>query len=176
MDLLYRRSEQEDIWRIQRLVLECFGDRSNNDVLRNAESGRYLLALDGNKVVAMTGISAPEHFGVNYVGHEVDWTCIDKEYRSRGIITKMIAKELNRVGVYEDVYCSCWAWGPDAQINLHAAMKVNGFKLIIPNRITYDSDHYRFCQKYCVHYHEGCKCREDLYLRQGCNSKWNINK
>lgn len=161
--ITYRRNTQEDTLQIQKLFSNCFGDRSDNKWGYEISVGRYLCAFDGDRLVGFTGILSKS----NYNGYEVDWSCVDIEYRGQGIMTELLSQELIRIGYDKDVYCSCWAVGVGSDINLRNAMDTLGFKLVVPKRITYDSRVQRFCKTGCVNYHYDCKCREDLYLRRG---------
>lgn len=161
--ITYRRSTGNDLQGIQNIFGSSFGTRNVYDpnYLRDTENGRYLLALDDDIVIGMTGIIDS---GM-YNGYELDWTCLDKNYRGQGIMTTMIQLELSRVGSV-DVYCACWAGINDAVVHMHHAMDTLGFKLVIPSKVIYNSEHTSWCKKECIKYKEGCICREDLYLRK----------
>lgn len=153
----YRYSTKDDYCLIKELIELRFGNRDKNDVY-NELDGRYLLAFDGDILVAMTGL---RDVGF-YKGPEIDWTCIRYEYEGRGLITDMISRVID--GVEQDVYCSCWRIGDSDDINLKHAMKNLGFQLAIPCYKKSNSK-YMKCKNICVNASDSCCCYEDLYIK-----------
>lgn len=161
-ELHYIRSNDSLKWKIERLIYNHFGERSQFGLLEGVEHGRYLCALDeNNKVIGITGISKSKR----YKGCEVDYTCLDKEYRGNGIITAMIAAEIHRTRLdyfKTVILCSCWAI-EDNKIHLSHAMNELGFARtgVITD---YYSKYDTFCEECCIQYHKDCKCHETLYV------------
>ena len=158
MEIKYRKSKDGDSKIIKELVGKRFGNRDAYNVTANLD-GRYLLAFDGDKLIAMTGIM----YNGFYNGPEIDRTCIDKEYEGNGIITLMLSQLLK--DIKSDVYCSCWRLGYNNKVNLDYQMKTLGFEPAIYERVRFNSK-YHDCSSICVNYKEGCFCCEDLYIRK----------
>lgn len=162
MDLVYGRSKEIDREKIYDLFKICFGTRKqwdDNGYLEGIEDGRYLCAFEGDRLVAVTGIDKKSV----YNGLQVTYSCVHPKYRHQGILTKMLAMEITRVGRSKDIYCSCWS--TDSLISLHNAMASNGFKLVIKSVGRFSAEHLAFCEKECVNYSgKWCRCREDLYV------------
>lgn len=157
-----RFSKEEDKNKIEELLDECFGTRTEN-LLSNLK-GRYLLAFDDDKLIAMTGFFWCD----NYRGYEIDWTCTKPEYRGRGIMHELFSRICALTD--EDIYCSCWRLGTKDEVNLHSLMNDFGFKEVVRNRVTWCSGYNCFngvdCKGHKKHC-ERCECYEDLYLRKG---------
>ena len=160
MDITYRYSKEDDYNEIRNLIGLRFGNRDNNNVYDNLD-GRYLLAFDGNLLIGMTGLIDEG----NYKGPELDWTCLRKEYEGNGIITTMISKVIE--GVDKDIYCSCWRWSGNNNVNLQYSMDKLGFKQAIVEHKKFHVKHNN-CSAICVNSHENCNCFEDLYIKE-CN-------
>lgn len=161
---IIRQSGPNDVWQIQRLVYNCFGDR-NDKILANIENGRYWVADKDGLVIAMTAIN---NSGV-YNGYEVDWTCTDPKYRQNGIMHALFKRALMDVPHTEDVYCSCWAVGDEtAQIHLWSLMRDFDFTEVVHGRARYAAKFYNdLCSDRCIMKRgESCTCREDLYIRK----------
>ena len=159
-EVTYRRSTVADKEAITQLILKCFGNREGWE--EGVSEGRFLCAFDESRLVGITGI----HISDAYRGYLVDMTCVDKEYRCRGIATVLIMKEIQRVGVEADIYCDCWAIGKGNNIHLRHAMELLGFELVIQNHSRTVAAYETFCAKHCVMCHSSCMCRDDLYIRR----------
>jgi predicted GNAT family N-acyltransferase len=158
--MIYRRSTQQDYIAIDKLLKSCFGDRAKYGALDNLEN-RYLLAFDGDKLIAMTGLcnNSPVFFGA-----EIDWTCMLPEYRGKGIVVNMI-KEIIK-DCTTDIYCSCLRLHNNSKINLHHSMQALGFECVGKSYKTFDSRYHKACDD-CIYKLDGpCACYEDLYLRK----------
>ena len=157
-----RLSTETDRYKIEELIRLCFGERQHSGAYENL-SGRYLLALQDEQIVAMTGLSYSE----TYNGYEIDWTCTHPEYRNKGIMHDLFKRICSLTD--EDIYCSCWRIGNSQQINLSTLMQNFVFKEIIKNKASFDSRYNcRSARTYCV-YAKGkseCRCYEDLWLRK----------
>ena len=160
MDITYRYSTVGDADAINGLIERHFGLRKECGALE-ALDGRYLLAFDGDRLVALTGISGDTQFD----GLEVDWTCCDEAYRHHGLITDMLRRCLK--GADRDVYCSCWHEQGHEHVNLHHAMSELGFELLLKQCRAYKAPYYKACIA-CARYHDGiaCECTEDLYVKR----------
>lgn len=165
MEIVFRRSKLEDKEQIRGLLARHFGKREF--ALENIENGKFLLALDNNKIIGMTGISNNKD---EYDGYEIYHTALDIEYRGQGIISKMLIMEIERVGRNQNIYCNCWHRLND-DIYLKHAMEQLGFKLTIKNRIKYNAEHQLFCRKNCIYCDDKrtCYCYEDLYMLPAIN-------
>lgn len=157
MSITYRKSTFDDREKIDKLLKSCFGDRSKYGALDDID-GRYLLAFDGDELIAMTGLSTASAFN----GYEIDWTCVSPTYRHNGFITNMIKDCID--GIQKPIYCSCLRLPNKEKINLNHAMNVLGFQLIIKNYKTYDSKHMKACNDCIYRKDKQCVCHEDLYI------------
>lgn len=161
MNIKYRRNTENDAAAIRALIDECFG--YTKKTCPRIPVDAYLLAFDGEELVAITGILTDNN--TDYIGGEIGWTCCKKSHRGHGIITYMINLELNRVGPEMTVYCECWATGKVAHVK--SAMAANGFRIDMETRRR-RSDLYKSCET-CVYKSEGglCSCSVLLYRRMG---------
>ncbi|MBQ6696706.1 MAG: GNAT family N-acetyltransferase [Lachnospiraceae bacterium] len=159
--LSFRYTVAEDLLQIRHLVEQRFGNRDDYGVYDKLE-GRYLVAVtEDAEIVAMTGLIDSKA----YLGLEVDWTCLKKEYEGRGLVTAMLGHLLQKTK--QDVYCSCWRW-KGKSIHLKGAMKRLGFVPVMEPRVIYHSE-YTNCKQICVAYEPDggcCTCCEDLYVRR----------
>lgn len=158
LGITFRYSKESDKDGIESLVTQCFGKRKRayDDLER-----RYYVAVNSlGEVIAMTGIIDE---GL-YNAPEIDWTCVRKDYRNKGLIVKMIGDILKECK--SNIYCSCWRF-PGKSINLRHAMMTLGFKPVLLERARWDSRYNCDCGNHCVgpKNEEGyCICYEDLYL------------
>lgn len=161
-DFKFRMSLETDEEIIRELVSAVFGDREKNGTFKDL-NGRYLLAFDGDELVAMTGINSE----TTYAGSEVDWTCTRPDKRGLGLMTVMFGYLLKKVK--EDVYCSCWRF-VDSPINLRSQMCTFGFEPVLVPRVQCDSRYSKTCvPEKCKAYREikgSCHCYEDLYVKR----------
>ena len=88
--LYIRFSQKSDRKAIADLTMKCFGDGDHSEILRHLK-GRYLLAIDGPRLVAMTGLL----WNDGYKAYEVDWSCTDPEYRRKGIMHKLFERMIS---------------------------------------------------------------------------------
>ena len=159
MEILYRKSKQDDYNSIKNLLETCFGDRRQCGALDNLEN-RYLLAFDDNKLVAMTGLILES---IEFNGSEIDWTCIYPEYRGNGIITNMLENLLETTD--RNVFCSCLKLYGNEKVNLYYAMNRLGFNCTLKNYKRFDSDITKACDV-CNHKKlPHCVCCEDVFVR-----------
>ena len=158
MTITYRYSTEEDYNIIRELIGLRFGNRDDKGVYDNLD-GRYLLAFDNELLVGMTGLIDEG----NYTGPEIDWTCLRKEYEGNGIITTLISKVID--GVDKDIYCSCWRYGQNNNVNLHYSMTTLGFRPAIIGHKRFNVK-YNKCKNICVKSCDGCYCFEDLYVKE----------
>ena len=161
-DLTFRMTTEDDADAILSLLNAKFGERRHYGVLHNLD-GRYYVAVNATgEIIAMTGLNFK---GSGYNGPEIDWTCVDDRYTNRGLMSKMISDIISDFN--GNIYCSCWR-NTYGEINLHHAMKVNGFIPIQVPRVVYRTD-CNNCKDICVRYDtkDGsyCSCCEDLYIR-----------
>lgn len=154
--LKYRYSTVEDWGIIFDLLKLCFGF-IHPDWNGNLD-GRYFMAFDDDKLVAVTGVNST---GI-YKGLEVDWTCVLPEYRGHNIMTIMLKHLLD--SATEDVYCSCWRV-LNNPINLHKAMYQCGFEQVQEGRHVYSKQWYYACDDCIYHNVVNCRCCEDLYVK-----------
>ena len=159
-----RYSRKEDKQAIEDLVTICFGSRPANKITDNLE-GRYLLALAGNQLIAMTGLWV---YTVYPNGVEIDWTCTHPKYREQGIMSELFKRLVNSTD--ENIYCSCWRIDDqeDGKIKLRYIMSKYGFELVMPSVAHY---HSKYLCHTCPWKHENCQCYEDLYLRKETKHK-----
>lgn len=158
----YKRSEEIDTWKIERLIYNHFGERKQFNVLDDIDL-RYLCAFDEERLIGITGI----HKSYKYKGYEIEYTCLEEAYRGFGIITAMINSEIQRTRIGDpsaNIFCSCWAV-KDSKIHLNNAMKMLNFERL--QLVTeFNSEYERFCEKYCIRYSEGCTCKEVVYIQR----------
>jgi predicted GNAT family N-acyltransferase len=156
----YRSSVTDDKEDITALLSTCFGDREKYGAVDDLE-GRYLLACDEDKIVAMTGLiqDSPD-----YNGNEIDWTCVLPEYRGLGLITTMM-RDLLKLQT-ADVYCSCLRIGDNERINMYYAMQEFGFQCVVKEHKKFNILYDKVCLD-CIHKNnKTCFCAEDLYVKQ----------
>lgn len=152
--MFIRYSTEADASSIKELLESNFGF-FKEEMIANL-SKRYLLALDNNKPVAITGL----YYSNVYKALEVDWTSCAKQYRHKGLITELMKRLVQSTD--EDVYCSCWRIA-DREINLYSSMKALGFEELIRFKSSYLRN-VNCLSNTCIHSTENCKCYEDLYL------------
>ena len=109
---------------LNNLIYSCFGNLQKYGVLDDLED-RYLLAFDGDKVVAMTGLKRKSGFN----GCEIELTCVHPEYRKNGIAVRMIAEVIRDVKT--DIYILCLRLHNNSNITLKYAMNLLGFKCVM---------------------------------------------
>lgn len=159
-----RLSTEADKSSISTLMSYCFGDREQYGALDDLNS-RYILAFDEDILVAMTGII----FNTDYNAFEIDWTCTHPQYQRRGIMHELFKRVCNLTD--EVIYCSCWRYENEPQVNLHSLMRDFGFKEVVRNKISCDSRYNcpasrsGLCAAFNVDA-EYCRCYEDLYVRE----------
>lgn len=156
MYIRYSRLSDEDDIRF--LMNKCFGPREAHGVYSNL-NGRYLLAFEGGKLAAMSGLNANTTYGD---GVEIDWTCTDPSFRGCGVMRVLLERLISTTD--EDVYCSCWRIGTNAKVNMSKHMETFNFVKIMDS-----VKHYAngiVCPQ-CPYEHHNCECFEDLYLRRG---------
>jgi GNAT superfamily N-acetyltransferase len=165
MDIVYRKSTQQDFIAIDRLLKTCFGDRFKYGALDNLDD-RYLLAFHNNRLIGITGLTVNSPL---FNGAEIDWTCLLPEYRGYGIIVNMISQVIE--GCSQDIYCSCLRLHNSDKINLHHSMEALGFQCIVKNHKTFNSKYHPACND-CIYKSDvKCVCYEDLYLRKALNDQ-----
>lgn len=159
MDVHYRRSTPDDEDIIREIVHERFGAR---DIVEpySVLQDRYLMAFDGDKLIAITGM-----YKWSDKKYEVDWTCVKHGYEGNGLITTMIRKCMEDIPDGARIICSCWRLSENGTINLHHAMNELGFKLVERNYKVWDKVNNEWCDRCAVKQGEDCKCWEDLYDR-----------
>ncbi|MGN0240293.1 MAG: GNAT family N-acetyltransferase, partial [Candidatus Weimeria sp.] len=119
----FRFSRESDKEAVRDCLYESFGTRVEEEGGISWLNGRYLMALDMGKVIAVTGILPEEKSA--YLGCEVTFTCVRRAYRRQGLLTSMLLyllKELYESGYQGEVYCSCWHLAFADKINLHHVM------------------------------------------------------
>lgn len=171
--MFIRLSTYADKSKICELTMLCFGDGDHCNILKNL-NGRYLLAFDDeNNLLAMTGLI----WNKEYESYEIDWTCTHPEYQKKGIMHELFKRICSLTD--EDIYCSCWRLSGKEKVNLYSLMECFGFKEIIRNRVTWDSQYNCTAGKktYCAAQKSqlvrgtciklACRCYEDLYYRKG---------
>ena len=157
MEIRYRRNTASDAEAITALLNECFGYTAMTGARARVDS--YLLAFDGDQLIALTGILDY----TDYNGYEVGWTCCKEGYRGLGIATTLLSMELMRIGNTEDVYCE--AWSTNNIPHLKHALVNNGF--VVQQEIgRRQQDRYKSC-KMCAYRDESgsCRCSTILYKR-----------
>lgn len=157
----YRYSKETDLDDISELLKICFGDRDNCGALDNLNH-RYLLALDGTKLIAMTGLCEKDKS--NYNGKEIDWTCCHPDYRNKHITTKLF--EIILKDIKDNVYCSCWRLSNLDRVNLQGIMDRYNFKCVIKAHKVYKYPYTKACDICIINNGKNCICYEDLYLMQ----------
>lgn len=176
--MFIRLSRKEDELEIEKLLVACFGTLCLEEALQNIE-GRYLLAFDDKKLIAMTGLN----WSHEYNGIEIDWTCTHPDKQNQGVMTWLFERICSLTD--EKIYCSCWRESEIDKVNLNSLMEKFGFKEVLPNRATWDTRYNCRASRgyYCARYKEClcvqseddkrmdsheryCKCFEDLYLRK----------
>ena len=159
MGVRYRLSTQDDSEDIRTLVKMCFCERDYIQYLKQASDldGRFLLAFDGCQLVAMSGLI----YSREYKAFEINYSCVILSHRGRGIMTKMV--ELLCSLTDDKIYCSSWRTGD--KIHMHRALKSNGFKEVMRDRVKYDKDHNCHYRSIIAFGHS-CKCSEDLWIRE----------
>lgn len=156
---MIRLSRNSDLKEITELLKTSFG--KVEQAYLNIEN-RYLLYIEDNKIVAMTGLTS----ATNYKGLEIDWTCTHPDYRNKGYMHKLFERLIQLTD--EDIYCSCWRLSNKEKANLHNLMVDFNFKCINKSEKEWNNDICR-AEIYglnCIYYKENknCHCYEDLYL------------
>lgn len=160
MDLWFKRNNKDDKQEIRNLMRVCFGYTAiTNPVIYD---GKYLLAYDNDKLVAMTGVLVDE---TDYDGAEVDYTCCLPEYRGLGITEQLLKLELSTIDETLDVYCE--AWTVKDKVHLSECLENSGFKPIHTAGVRW-YDCFKSC-KACVYRDntQACKCGYTLYKKEG---------
>ena len=170
INIAYRFSRKSDLRIILTLLEKCFGDRSDCNI--DPSNGGFLLAFDGRRLVAMTGLS---NVSADSNQCDIDWTCCDPEYRGNGIISHMLDELLK--DEKRDIYCSCLVEPTKEIPNLHGILSKRGFHCVEKGHIVFcasDKMHFPFLVDPCkiCNFRTGdnCTCREDLYFRKGTNT------
>ena len=162
--ITFRMSKWEDYAILNNLLLSCFGNMQKYGALDDLEN-RYLLAFDGDKVVAMTGLKRKSGFN----GCEIELTCVHPEYRKNGIAVRMIAEVIRDVKT--DIYILCYRVSDKTDIGLKYAMNLLGFKWLTKGYKRYESICSDRCNE-CIYRREDCTCGEDLYVRKQTYDKF----
>ena len=144
---------------LNNLIYSCFGNLQKYGVLEDLE-GRYLLAFEGDKVVAMTGLKRKSGFN----GCEIALTCVLPEYRKNGIAVRMIAEVIKDVKT--DIHILCYRLPDNTDITLKYAMNLLGFKCVMKGYKRYESICSDRCKECIYRKGEYCYCGEDLYVRK----------
>ena len=159
---MIRYSNENDIEEVKNLLYKCFGsmvEENQDNAYKNIERGRYLLYIEDNKIVALSGLC----FGTDseFNGIQITWTCTDPEYRHRGYMQELFKRIVSSTD--EAIYCSCWYIG-DNDINLKILMKLFNFKEVMPY-LNRNIDHYCPHSLDCPYKKEHCYCGTKLYRR-----------
>lgn len=157
---MIRYSTEKDIDGIKKVIEKCFGDRVSSECYENL-TGRYLLYIIDNEVVALTGLL----YSKKYKAFEMDWTGTLPEHRHKGYMQELFKRLLQSTD--EDIYCSCWRL-PHRDINLHTLMELFDFECVMSPRVAWAVEYN--CSKdiiTCVNCTgDNCRCYEDLYIRR----------
>lgn len=160
--MIFRKSVKKDYEQLENLFEISFGKIAEFGGALNEIEGRYIVAIDNERIVSCTGILPIEKS--DYNGYEVTWTCTLPEYRHKGLIVKMLNEEINKLPNNNiNLYCDCWHLNNKDKANLHNALSQIGFKLCIESRIKRAYPHSFEC-KGCLFSKENCKCSGDLYI------------
>lgn len=166
-----RFSRESDRSEIALLTALVFGNIDADDVLKNLDN-RYLLAFDGDKLIAMSGLIWNSRYG----GNEIDWSCTHPKYRRQGIMSELIRRICLLTD--EDIYCSCLRLCGHRKPNLHSVMKQCGFNLVKKNNKEWfsgrncNSGNGKYCSFQKSHMEDKklvrdrCRCHQDLYVRK----------
>lgn len=161
---MIRYSKETDKEKIRDLMILCFGnDREHCNVYTNL-SGRFLIYEKDNKIIAMTGFK----YNSNYPGLEIDWTCTHPDYRNKGYMHELFKRLIATTD--EDIYCSCWRFVGNKNVNLQSVMNSFDFKCVLPICEHHCGQYNCKSFKGCINNHSKtnkCECYEDLYLRKG---------
>lgn len=153
----YRYSTIKDKQQIEELLAIGFGDDDNKTWVNNLDN-RYLLAVDDNKVIGLTGIIDEN----KYRRKEIDWTVVHPDYRRMEIMKNLFSILLKNIK--EDIYCACWHKLND-KIHLHNIMDTFGFELVLLAQKRWNAYHSE-CTLCPLKPGDFCECQQDLYLRK----------
>lgn len=158
-DYLVRPIESKDIAQVKVLLRKSFGCLVIQENAFYPIMGRYIVAVDGDKVAGVSGITDKSPFN----GYEIDWTCVDEKYRHKGIMIDILKYAIDRLPYnHIPVYCSCWRIRDNEEINLHSSMKALGFELCQKAHKALIKGEYKACID-CPYSCESCYCFCDLY-------------
>ena len=154
-----RKSTAEDIPGIITLVHVCFGDVPL-DFTIGADDGRYMLMVDGKKIVAMSGIV----YDPTLKAAELDYTCTDPDYVRNGYMTELLRTMLEDMP--QLVYASAWKpYGRNSAPICDILIKLSFIPVMFEyKRFAYGVNCHTRCPNHCV---EGCECHCDLYRKVG---------
>lgn len=161
----FRYSTENDKEEIMALIETCFGARNAVNTVSDLD-GRYLLAVDNNSIVGMTGVYSDDTDKDGYYP-EIDWTCTHPSYRGKGVMHELFKRVLENVT--ETIYCSCWRIRYNDHVNLYNVIKDFGFEpYIIKHKCYYKDINCMHTRGFsCSFYEEGyCHCSEDLWIRR----------
>ena len=144
---------------LNNLLFSCFGNMQKYGVLDDLED-RYLLAFDGDKVIAMTGLKRHTDFN----GCEIELTCVHSEYRKNGIAVRMLAEIIRNVKT--DIFILSYRLPDSSDVTLKYAMNLLGFKALAKGYKRYESICSDRCEECRYRKDEYCYCGEDLYVRK----------
>ncbi|MCM1214977.1 MAG: GNAT family N-acetyltransferase [Lachnospiraceae bacterium] len=163
MALELRRSTDKDRDVVIGIISECFGDRESYGAYTNIENGRYLLAIEDEKVIGVSGISATSEYGNN--DPEFDFTAVLPGHRRAGVCRALFTELLK--DFHGTVYYSAWYKHPLSTYPVFNILKEFGFVRVCEPRVGWAVPHNcEYEDTYqCVKYTGcNCKCFEDLWV------------
>lgn len=172
-EIEYRLSSAADKDKWRKLWERSFWKDTDYEMERRASgfNGKYILAYDGDRLVGMSRVSDSTEYdiGINgYNNQEIGWTCVDVDYRGRGIASELVRLALQyQWDSTRDIYSFCWRTHGRSRVNLYNAMIKNGFEEYIRD----------FEQKKCLYdinllctLKNGkpgyCVCSNDLWVKR----------
>lgn len=160
-NITFRKSTTKDTKNMIELLNKCFGAYPWK--FKNALddlNGRYLLAFNEDKLVAMSGITTKSI----YTSYEIDWTCTDPNFQGKGIMTELLTRLINNLPKDEKpVYCSCWRFGWEEKVNMFKVMERIGAVEVVHNENSVLAPIRMECTECAYAREKECTCYTDLY-------------
>jgi N-acetylglutamate synthase-like GNAT family acetyltransferase len=129
------------------------------------DANHYIVARKDGQLLGISGLQFPDHT-VFADGYEIAWTCVNPEYRCKGLASRLVFHALKqREDKTLPVFCACRRT-KTGKTPLAAAMRKNNFTLLYPNKAHCIFPLFNAC-KLCAtrpKHGDNCECFEDVYI------------